>query len=151
MVWNGEKWTAPDSIETIKISCAGSEDPDGPTEDELKDLIEVALVHTGSNAHPNENYTLIADSYDVETNGRTAVITVKADKYVKEYNSQYGEHAVQGKNTAKLVFDYTGAGWKLVNDNAEVSFTVKCSEKKPESPKGPTKEDLKKQIGRAHV
>lgn len=149
MVWNGEKWTAPDSIETIKISCAGSEDPDGPTEDELKDLIEVALVHTGSNAHPNENYTLIADSYDVETNGRTAVITVKADKYVKEYNSQYGEHAVQGKNTAKLVFDHTGAGWKLVNDNAEVSFTVKCSEKKPESPKGPTKEDLKKLFGNA--
>lgn len=149
MVWNGEKWTAPDSIDTIKISCAGSEDPDGPTEDELKDLIEVALVHTGSNAHPNENYTLIADSYDVETNGRTAVVTVKADKYVKEYNSQYGEHAVQGKNTAKLVFDHTGAGWKLVNDNAEVSFTVKCSEKKPESPKGPTKEDLKKLFGNA--
>ena len=149
MVWDGEKWTAPDSIDTIKISCAGSEDPDGPTEDELKDLIEVALVHTGSNAHPNKNYTLIADSYDVETNGRTAVVTVKADKYVKEYNSQYGEHAVQGKNTAKLVFDHTGAGWKLVNDNAEVSFTVKCSEKKPESPKGPTKEDLKKLFGNA--
>ena len=149
MVWDGEKWTAPDSIDTIKISCAGSEDPDGPTEDELKDLIEIALVHTGSNAHPNENYTLIADSYDVETNGRTAVVTVKADKYVKEYNSQYGEHAVQGKNTAKLVFDHTGAGWKLVNDNAEVSFTVKCSEKKPESPKGPTKEDLKKLFGNA--
>ena len=149
MVWDGEKWTAPDSIDTIKISCAGSEDPEGPTEDELKDLIKVALVHTGSNAHPNENYTLIADSYDVETNGRTAVVTVKADKYVKEYNSQYGEHAVQGKNTAKLVFDHTGAGWKLVNDNAEVSFTVKCSEKKPESPKGPTKEDLKKLFGNA--
>ena len=149
MVWNGEKWTAPDSIDTIKISCAGSEDPDGPTEDELKALIEVALVHTGSNAHPNENYTLITDSYDVETNGSTAVVTVKADKYVKEYNSQYGEHAVQGKNTAKLVFDHTGAGWKLVNDNAEVSFTVKCSEKKPESPKGPTKEDLKKLFGNA--
>lgn len=149
MVWDGEKWTAPDSIDTIKISCAGSEEPDGPTEDELKDLIEVALVHSGSNAHPNENYTLIADSYDVETNGRTAVVTVKADKYVKEYNSQYGEHAVQGKNTAKLVFDHTGAGWKLVNDNAEVSFTVKCSEKKPESPKGPTKEDLKKLFGNA--
>ena len=149
MVWNGEKWTAPDSIETIKISCAGSEDPDGPTEDELKALVEVALVHTGSNAHPNENYTLITDSYDVETNGSTAVVTVKADKYVKKYNSQYGEHAVQGKNTAKLVFDYTGAGWKLVNDNAEVSFTVKCSEKKPESPKGPTKEDLKKLFGNA--
>ena len=123
--------------------------PDGPTEDELKDLIEVALVHTGSNAHPNGNYTLITDSYDVETNGSTAVVTVKADKYVKEYNSQYGEHAVQGKDTAKLVFDYTGAGWKLVNDNAEVSFTVKCSEKKPESPKGPTKEDLKKLFGNA--
>ena len=149
MVWDGEKWTAPDSIDTIKISCAGSEDPDGPTEDELKDLIEVALVHTGSNAHPNENYTLIADSYDVETNGRTAVVTVKADKYVKEYNSQYGEHAVQGKNTEKLVFDHTGTGWKLVNDNVEVSFTVKCSEKKPESPKGPTKEDLKKLFGNA--
>ena len=149
MVWNGEKWTAPDSIDTIKISCAGSEDPDGPTEDELKALIKVALVHTGSNAHPNENYTLITDSYDVETNGSTAVVTVKADKYVKEYNSQYGEHAVQGKNTAKLVFDHTGAGWKLVNDNAKVSFTVKCSEKKPESPKGPTKEDLKKLFGNA--
>ena len=149
MVWNGEKWTAPDSIDAIKISCAGSEDPDGPTEDELKELIGVALVHTGSNAHPKANYTLIADSYDVETNGRTAVVTVKADKYVKEYNSQYGEHAVQGKNTAKLVFDHTGAGWKLVNDNAEVSFTVKCSEKKPESPKGPTKEDLKKLFGNA--
>ena len=149
MVWDGEKWTAPDSIDTIKISCAGSEDPDGPTEDELKDLIAVALVHTGSNAHPNENYTLIADSYDVETNGRTAVVTVKADKYVKEYNSQYGEHAVQGKNTEKLVFDHTGTGWKLVNDNVEVSFTVKCSEKKPESPKGPTKEDLKKLFGNA--
>lgn len=149
MVWNGEKWTAPDSIETIKISCAGSEDPDGPTEDELKALVEVALVHTGSNAHPNENYTLITDSYDVETNGSTAVVTVKADKYVKKYNSQYGEHAVQGKNTAKLVFDHTGAGWELVNDNAKVSFTVKCSEKKPESPKGPTKEDLKKLFGNA--
>ena len=123
--------------------------PDGPTEDELKDLIEVALVHTGSNAHPNGNYTLITDSYDVETNGSTAVVTVKADKYVKEYNSQYGEHAVQGKDTAKLVFDHTGAGWELVNDNAKVSFTVKCSEKKPESPKGPTKEDLKKLFGNA--
>ena len=149
MVWNGENWTAPDSIKTIKISCAGSEDPEGPTEDELKALIEVALVHTGSNAHPNENYPLIAGSYDVDTNGSTAVVTVKADKYVEEYDAQYGEHAVQGKNTAKLVLDHTDDGWELVNDNAEVSFTVKCSEQKPESPKGPTKEELKKLFGKA--
>lgn len=42
------------------------ESPEFPTDDELKALIDIALIHTGSNAdHNNESYPLLPDSYTV--------------------------------------------------------------------------------------
>lgn len=153
MVWDGEKWIAPDSIDTIKISCAGSEtqDPELPGFKELKDLSEgVVLVHTGSNAaaHPDEEYTLMEDGYEISWYGTTkAILTVKAAPYVNEYIAAHGNHDVKGAASAKLILARTDGGWDIKEGTTPIRFFVKCTENNPEKPALPEYDDLKKLFG----
>ncbi len=121
------------------------QDPDLPTYDELKDVIgNVVLVHTGSNAeHQDAEYELIKGSYDIakydtaSASNAKAVVTVKAAAYKDAYNEENGTHTVQGKSSAKVVLQYDGDAWELVDGDLPVTFTVKCSEKKPDIPDEP--------------
>ena len=125
------------------------ESPELPTDDELKALIDIALIHTGSNAaHDNESYPLLPDSYTVASaSDARAIVTVNADAYVKAYNDEYGTHTLQGRPSATLTFKYGGSVWELADGTVPVTFTVKCTENNPEKPALPKYDDLKKLFG----
>lgn len=125
------------------------ESPEFPTDDELKALIDIALIHTGSNAdHNNESYTLLPDSYTVASaSDARAIVTVNADAYVKAYNDEYGTHTLLGRPSATLTFKYDGSAWELADGTVPVTFTVKCTENNPEKPALPKYDDLKKLFG----
>lgn len=125
------------------------ESPEFPTDDELKALIDIALIHTGSNAdHNNESYPLLPDSYTVASaSDARAIVTVNADAYVKAYNDEYGTHTLLGRPSATLTFKYDGSAWELADGTVPVTFTVKCTENNPEKPALPEYDDLKKLFG----
>lgn len=125
------------------------ESPELPTDDELKALIDIALIHTGSNAdHNNESYPLLPDSYTVASaSDARAIVTVNADAYVEAYNDEYGTHTLVGRPSATLTFKYGGSAWELADGTVPVTFTVKCTENKPKKPDLPKYDDLKKLFG----
>ncbi len=125
------------------------ESPELPTDDELKALIDIALIHTGSNAdHNNESYPLLPDSYTVASaSDARAIVTVNADAYVEAYNDEYGTHTLVGRPSATLTLKYGGSTWELADSTVPVTFTVKCTENNPEKPALPKYDDLKKMFG----
>ena len=159
LTWNPvtKKWEAPalTRIPTIKVDCSkdtpSTTDPELPGFRELEDLIEgVVLVHTGSNAasHPDEEYTLMEDGYEISWYGTTkAILTVKAAPYVNEYIAAHGNHDVKGAASAKLILARTDGGWDIEEGTTPIRFFVKCTENNPEKPALPKYDDLKKLFG----
>ena len=159
LTWNPvtKKWEAPalTSIPTIKVDCSKDTpiptDPELPGFSELEDLIEgVVLVHTGSNAaaHPDKEYALMEDGYEVSWYGTTkAILTVKAAPYVSEYIADYGNHDVKGAALAKLILARTDGGWVVEEGKTPIRFFVKCTENNPEKPALPKYDDLKDLFG----
>ena len=132
-------------IASITVRVKSSDTDEHPTYDELKDIIgNVVLVHTGSNAeHQDAEYELIKGSYDItrydiaSASNAGAVVTVKAAAYKDAYNEENGTHTVQGRSSVKVVLQYDGNAWELVEGDLPVTFTVKCSDKKPDIPDEP--------------
>ena len=159
LTWNPvtKKWEAPalTRIPTIKVDCSKDTpiptDPELPGFKELEKLIEgVVLVHTGSNAaaHPDEEYTLMEDGYEISWYGTTkAILTVKAAPYVNEYIAAHGNHDVKGAALAKLILARTDGGWDVEKGTTPIRFFVKCTENNPEKPDLPEYDDLKKLFG----
>ena len=159
LTWNPvtKKWEAPalTRIPTIKVDCSKDTpiptDPELPGFRELEDLIEgVVLVHTGSNAasHPDEDYALMEDGYEISWYGTTkAILTVKAAPYVSKYIADHGNHDVKGAASAKLILARTDGGWVVEKGTTPISFVVKCTENNPEKPALPKYDDLKKLFG----
>lgn len=159
LTWNAvtKKWEAPalTRIPTIKVDCSKDTpiptDPELPGFKELEELIErVVLVHTGSNAaaHPDEEYTLMEDGYEISWYGTTkAILTVKAAPYVNEYIAAHGNHDVKGAASAKLILARTDGGWDIEEGTTPIRFFVKCTENNPEKPALPEYDDLKKLFG----
>ena len=159
LTWNPvtKKWEAPalTRIPTIKVDCSKDTpiptDPELPGFKELEDLIEgVVLIHTGSNAaaHPDEEYTLMEDGYEISWYGTTkAILTVKAAPYVNEYIAAHGNHDVKGAALAKLILARTDGGWDIEEGTTPIRFFVKCTENNPEKPALPKYDDLKDLFG----
>lgn len=159
LTWNPvtKTWEAPalTRIPTIKVDCSKDTpiptDPELPGFKELEELIEgVVLVHTGSNAaaHPDEEYTLMEDGYEISWYGTTkAILTVKAAPYVNEYIAAHGNHDVKGAALAKLILARTDGGWDIEEGTTPIRFFVKCTENNPEKPALPKYDDLKKLFG----
>ena len=159
LTWNPvtKKWEAPalTKIPTIKVDCSKDTpiptDPELPGFKELEDLIEgVVLVHTGSNAaaHPDEDYTLMEDGYEISWYGTTkAILTVKVAPYVSKYIAAHGNHDVKGAASAKLILARTDGGWDIEEGTTPIRFFVKCTENNPEKPALPKYDDLKKLFG----
>ena len=160
LTWNPvtKKWEAPalTRIPTIKVDCSKDTpiptDPELPGFKELEKLIEgVVLVHTGSNAaaHPDQDYTLMEDGYEISWSGTTkAILTVKAAPYVNEYIAAHGNHDVKGAALAKLILARTeDGGWDIKEGTTPIRFFVKCTENNPEKPALPKYDDLKKLFG----
>ena len=159
LTWNPvtKTWEAPalTRIPTIKVDCSKDTpiptDPELPGFRELEDIIEgVVLVHTGSNAaaHPDEDYTLMEDGYEISWYGTTkAILTVKAAPYVSKYIADHGNHDVKGAALAKLILARTDGGWDIEEGTTPIRFFVKCTENNPEKPDLPKYDDLKKLFG----
>ena len=142
MIWDSENkaWKAPEKIAPIEVACADEEeplDPELPTKDELEDLIgEVVLVHTGSNAeHQDAKYELIKGSYNIASaSNAKAIVTVKATEYKDAYNQENGPHTVLGRTSVTLILAHDENGWFIEKGKLPVTFTVKCTDKTPETP-----------------
>lgn len=159
LTWNPvtKTWEAPalTRIPTIKVDCSKDTpiptDPELPGFKELEDLIEgVVLVHTGSNAasHPDEDYALMEDGYEISWYGTTkAILTVKAAPYVSKYIAAHGNHDVKGAALAKLILARTDGGWDIEEGTTPIRFFVKCTENNPEKPALPKYDDLKDLFG----
>ena len=159
LTWNAdtETWEAPalTRIPTIKVDCSKDTpiptDPELPGFKELEDLIEgVVLIHTGSNAasHPDEDYALMEDGYEISWYGTTkAILTVKAAPYVSKYIADHGNHDVKGAASAKLILARTDGGWDVEEGTRPIRFFVKCTENNPEKPALPKYDDLKDLFG----
>ena len=119
---------------------------------DIKNLLSVTLVHTGSNAaHEDETYELLDGSYTVKTasnatasNATVAYVTVGVNKYLEAYNKDNGNHKVLGATSVKrtLVYNADVDEWELADDeNPTITFIVKCDDQKKDDSK---KDDDKK-------
>ena len=96
----------------------------------LKAPVDVTCT-TKPETHAAVHFSLRGGTYTIgyvagnETDGYTCDITVTADKYVAQYNMDYGKHTLTGDNTKTLTLKYVEGRW-VVND--PVTFPVECEE-----------------------
>ena len=125
-------------------------EPTPPTEEELEDDPEdpydpaifagtpiVVDCITADVNHPNENYRLFRDTYeigDVEGNvddGYTCDITIKAADYIYLYEVTYKAHMLKSAADKEIVVTLTynqgEEAWELLPDFTNVTFRVTCN------------------------
>ena len=121
----------------VKCTTGGGELPpsDLPTID--KDNITGLLIKvdcTTNTAHSDKDYESLLDgSYTFSApvanqNSYTATVTVKADKYVEDYNSTIAGHTLTGTDsyTINLAYDKENQKWE-VTSVMPIIFTVTCT------------------------
>ncbi len=141
-----ETWTVADAA-TVPVSftveCETPHDPELPTEDELKAMIQVKVDCISTNSHKNDPYTfaLMSGTYGLSPitgnarDGYTTTITIFAKGvtgeggYVKEYNRLVSKgHVLSGDSQVKLTLANDGNGWYVKPYSREittVTFYVK--------------------------
>lgn len=135
-------WTVDESKNTItvKMICA-------PTIDEINAKLDVSVDCNNANANPEHKAMifedLLADSYEIgtpELSGSEYIcdVTVKAEKYVTEYDKEYRpEHSNADNQT--VTFKFKDGKWTLESDPISVNFIVTC-----DFPNGPSEDEIAK-------
>lgn len=133
-------WTVDESKNTItvKMICA-------PTIDEINAKLDVSVDCNNANANPEHKAMifedLLADSYEIgtpELSGSEYIcdVTVKAEKYVTEYDKEYRpEHSNADNQT--VTFKFKDGKWTLESDPISVNFIVTC-----DFPNGPSEDEI---------
>lgn len=133
-------WTVDESKNTItvKMICA-------PTIDEINAKLDVSVDCNNANANPEHKAMifedLLADSYEIgtpELSGSEYIcdVTVKAEKYVTEYDKEYRpEHSNADNQT--VTFKFKDGKWTLESDPTSVNFIVTC-----DFPNGPSEDEI---------
>ena len=133
-------WTVDESKNTItvKMICA-------PTIDEINAKLDVSVDCNNANANPEHKAMifedLLADSYEIgtpELSGSEYIcdVTVKAEKYVTEYDKEYRpEHSNADNQT--VTFKFKDGKWTLESDLISVNFIVTC-----DFPNGPSEDEI---------
>lgn len=133
-------WTVDESKNTItvKMICA-------PTIDEINAKLDVSVDCNNANANPEHKAMifedLLADSYEIgtpELSGSEYIcdVTVKAEKYVTEYDKEYRpEHSNADNQT--VTFKFKDGKWTLESDPISVNFIVTC-----DFPNGPSEDKI---------
>ena len=148
--WVEGKWTAVDAPAKFYVLCV-NEPPIEIPNPEVEKLLKVDVICTTSNnAHVDGNapYALIGGTYSTsainnEGDVPTCTVTVRAEEYVKLFNSNIEkEHTLIDEDSKTITLRYVGNEWKAENDGY-VDFKVKCKTQ-PEVPGDITDEDLAK-------
>lgn len=123
---------------TIQTICA-------PTIDEINAKLDVSVDCNNANANPEHKAMifedLLADSYEIgtpELSGSEYIcdVTVKAEKYVTEYDKEYRpEHSNADNQT--VTFKFKDGKWTLKSDPTSVNFIVTC-----DFPNGPSEDEI---------
>lgn len=123
---------------TIQTICA-------PTIDEINAKLDVSVDCNNANANPEHKAMifedLLADSYEIgtpELSGSEYIcdVTVKAEKYVTEYDKEYRpEHSNADNQT--VTFKFKDGKWTLESDPTSVNFIVTC-----DFPNGPSEDEI---------
>lgn len=123
---------------TIQTICA-------PTIDEINAKLDVSVDCNNANANPEHKAMifedLLADSYEIgtpELSGSEYIcdVTVKAEKYVTEYDKEYRpEHSNADNQT--VTFKFKDGKWTFESDPTSVNFIVTC-----DFPNGPSEDEI---------
>ena len=132
--------TGKDNIFEIIINAA----PDAPENEDLMGdpenpedpgiLGDEAVKVQCENSHAPETYAVLSGSYEIgavtpQADGSyTCDITIKAEKYVQEYNTVYPSHTLVGESTKKvtLIWEDEDRSWVAQGNTTPVVFYVTC-------------------------
>lgn len=141
MIYENGQWKNDDPNKntfTVEILCA-------PTIDEINAKLDVSVDCNNANANPEHKAMifedLLADSYEIgtpELSGSEYIcdVTVKAEKYVTEYDKEYRpEHSNADNQT--VTFKFKDGKWTLESDPISVNFIVTC-----DFPNGPSEDEI---------
>ncbi|PWL90031.1 MAG: hypothetical protein DBY19_00305 [Clostridia bacterium] len=171
--WNetDKKWVVDSALPVVfNVKCDNTQPPtDKPEKPEPENTskpvvgltgVDVVNVKCTTNTdHAKQAYQLIADSYKVgdvqgdKENGYICEITVKPEKYVKAYNTEYPEHTLDPESQpGKIKLEWDGSKWK-VDSGVPVVFDVKCETQEPstDTPKLPAADVIPKIVGKDAV
>ena len=171
--WNetDKKWVVDSALPVVFIvKCDNTQPPtDKPEKPEPENTskpvvgltgVDVVNVKCTTNTdHAKQAYQLIADSYKVgdvqgdKENGYICEITVKPEKYVEAYNTEYPEHTLDPESQpGKIKLEWDGSKWK-VDSGVPVVFDVKCETQEPptDTPKLPAADVIPKIVGKDAV
>lgn len=150
--WNAtnKQWENTESAKlpitfTVKCDTVEPNDPPKPNDNDITIIVGdgAVKVHCDANTeHEDKIYGLLKDSFDIgdvtkdEVSGEYFCnITVRAGKYVDEYNKTYAGHTLAtagqtGMITLKWQPDVGGDGTRtwVVASKIPVEFTVKCED-----------------------
>ena len=143
LVWENGKWAKQDNNNVMVVFDVTCQAPDAPTPDQLAGLFKVQIDCITSDKwgdqyeHKNKDYAPIEDSYTLGNATANAdgtwnlVVTVKAEKYVKQYSVDRDEaHELADKSTEKTVtLVYQNGAWSKPGDTIAFAFDVKCNPK----------------------
>mgnify|MGYP007066782300 FL=1 len=171
--WNetDKKWVVDSALPVVfNVKCDNTQPPtDKPEKPEPENTskpvvgltgVDVVNVKCTTNTdHAKQAYQLIADSYKVgdvqgdKENGYICEITVKPEKYVEAYNTEYPEHTLDPESQpGKIKLEWDGSKWK-VDSGVPVVFDVKCETPEPptDTPKLPAADVIPKIVGKDAV
>ena len=141
--WEDGEWKKADETAspiTIQTICA-------PTIDEINAKLDVSVDCNNANANPEHKAMifedLLADSYEIgtpELSGSEYIcdVTVKAEKYVTEYDKEYRPEHSNADNQI-VTFKFKDGKWTLESDPTSVNFIVTC-----DFPNGPSEDEIAK-------
>lgn len=161
LYYDSIKWRLPEGQDTpyvtFYVTCDDSgeqpEQPDKPTppteedlEDDPTDDHDTAIFQgtpivvdctTADVNHPNGNYRLFRDTYEIgdvkgnDDDGYTCDITIKAADYIYLYEETYKAHMLEDEDDKEIVvtltYDQNEEAWKLPDGFTNVTFKVTCN------------------------
>ncbi len=153
--WYGHKYSDTTTVNgwTNVYVTYTSVEPDAPTDDEVKALLDEAVTIDCVNTavkHEDKTFALMDGSYTIGTvsgnasSGFTCDITVEANPYVAAYNDKVaGKHELVDKaaDSDTITLKWDGSKWIVVDGAQPVTFDVKCDT--PAAPNAPTEDELK--------
>ena len=153
--WYGHKYSDTTTVNgwTNVYVTYTSVEPNAPTDDEVKALLDEAVTIYCVNTavkHEGKTFALMDGSYTIGTvsgnasSGFTCDITVEANPYVAAYNDKVaGKHELVDKaaDSDTITLKWDGSVWIAVDGAQPVTFDVKCDT--PAAPNAPTEDELK--------
>ena len=137
--WDGVKWNFDATSVTFDVKCTTQEGPAAPTAEQVASLLKVKVSCANlSAAHQKDvpafvYQPLLPGSFDIgevtdsAESGYACQITVRAARYVQDFNTRSNAMHAPTDGTEKAVtLYYEDGGWTVGTGSGLVEFTVIC-------------------------